>query len=142
MYIIKNTIFMKFFKRIFAIGFASMTLVSCGSKPTSISCDTTGSSWFVGEKVSYSINKNKIQVNTGDPDIPKITIPIDGELIKLAGEAESIPIKFEDSSLVFKDVDLYGSIPLDSCPINTPDVLEGLIVVYAMAEAFSEMGQY
>ncbi len=87
-------------------------------------------------------NKNKIQVNTGDPDIPKITIPIDGELIKLAGEAESIPIKFEDSSLVFKDVDLYGSIPLDSCPTNTPDVLEGLIVVYAMAEAFSEMGQY
>ena len=133
---------MKFFKKLFAIGFASITLVSCGSKPTSISCETTGQSWFIGEKMSYSINKNKIQVNTGDPDIPKMTIPIDGEFIKLAGEAESIPIKFEDSSLVFKDVDLYGSIPLDSCPTNTPDVLEGLIVVYAMAEAFSEMGQY
>ena len=128
---------MKFFKRLFAIGFASITLVSCGSKPTSISCETTGNVWFVGEKLSYSINKNKIQVNTGDPDIGKITIPIDGELIKLPGEAESIPIKFEDSSLVFKDVDLYGSVPLDSCPKNIPDVLEGLVVVYAMAEAFS-----
>tara|TARA_B100000524_G_C23537145_1_gene329963 strand:+ start:229 stop:621 length:393 start_codon:yes stop_codon:yes gene_type:complete len=128
---------MKFFKRLFAIGFTSITLVSCGSKPTSISCETTGNTWFIGEKLSYSINKNKIQVNTGDPDIGKITIPIDGELIKLAGEAEVIPIKFEDSSLIFKDVDLYGSVPLDSCPKNIPDVLEGLVVVYAMAEAFS-----
>ena len=128
---------MKFFKRLFAIGFTSITLVSCGSKPTSISCETTGNTWFIGEKLSYSINKNKIQVNTGDPDIGKITIPIDGELIKLPGEAEAIPIKFEDSSLVFKDVDLYGSVPLDSCPKNIPDVLEGLVVVYAMAEAFS-----
>ena len=128
---------MKFFKRLFAIGFTSITLVACGSKPTSISCNTTGSTWLIGEKLSYSINKNKIQVNTGDPDIGKITIPIDGELIKLPGEAEGIPIKFEDSSLVFKDVDLYGAVPLDSCPKNIPDVLEGLVVVYAMAEAFS-----
>ena len=133
---------MKFFKRLFAISFASVSLVSCGSKPTSISCETIGTTWFNGEKISYSINQNKIQVNTGDPDFGKLTIPIDGELIKLAGEAESIPIKFEDSSLVFKDIDLNGSVPLDSCPTYTPDVLEGLVVVYAMAEAFSGMGQY
>ena len=131
---------MKFFKKLLAISLASITLVSCGSKPKSISCNTTSSFWFSGAKLSYSINTNKIVINSVDPDTGKpykVTIPIEGESIKIFNE--TFPVTFEDSTLFINDYDLQGSVPLDSCPTNTPEVIEGLVIVYAMAEAISEM---
>ena len=84
---------MKFFKKLLAISFASITLVSCGSKPNSISCNTTSSFWFSGAKLSYSINTNKIVINSVDPDTGKpykVTIPIQGDSIKIFNETFKI----------------------------------------------------
>ena len=79
------------------LGLAGLTLVSCGSKPKSISCDGLN---FYGDPLSYIADQEKIVINLGGSDLEqffavnsgitvegsKITITPDKEVEEFLGE--------------------------------------------------------
>jgi len=75
----------KSLKALSILGLASLTLVSCGSKPKSISCDGLN---FYGDPLSYTADQEKIVINLGGSDFEqffadKSEITVEGSKITI-----------------------------------------------------------
>ena len=102
------------------LGLAGLTLVSCGSKPKSISCDGLN---FYGDPLSYTADQEKIVINLGGSDFEQFF-------------ADKSGITVEGSNIIINDNDpmvasFLGEGPyelsLKTCPTGLTPAIQYFI---------------
>ena len=111
----------KSLKTLSILGFASLTIISCGSKPKSISCDGLN---ILGATISYTADQEKISLITSFGD----------ESIINFADIEEITV--EGSKIIINDNDSYTELmigkgpyelSLETCPKETTPAVQYFI---------------